>query len=242
MRAAATEEAETDEPRTGAAETETGGAPGATAQGVPYGRALRWSLGAVAAALVVLATWQPVWHADLSAPQYPQGLELDVYGDRVEGDIREINALNHYVGMKAFSIEDVPEIVLWYPAIGIALVAVAIGTLLRREHWLSRLARLGVWLVPLGVLVDIQYRLYEYGKSMDPAAPIRLDNFIPKVVGTTKVVNFTTHARPGLAVVLMLFAAFLLTFGPRLVRRGRAALAAWLRKRGSEEAAAAADS
>ena len=39
------------------------------------------------------------------APQYPQGLTLDIYAHKVEGgrngaDIQEINTLNHYIGMK----------------------------------------------------------------------------------------------------------------------------------------------
>ena len=180
-------------------------------------RSVRLAPGLVAAVLVVLAWAAPVWEARLTAPQYPQGLRLTAYADRVEGDIDEINDLNHYVGMRAFSIEDVPEHALWPLAVVGGLVAVAMGTFLR--GWWGRLGRVGMWLVPLGVLADVQFRLYQYGQTVDPTAAIRLDPFVPLVVGPTKVVNFTTWAYPGLAVLLLLVAAAVLTMGPLAVRR-----------------------
>ena len=38
------------------------------------------------------------------APQYPDGLRLDIYSHKLEGgssgqDVKEINVLNHYIGM-----------------------------------------------------------------------------------------------------------------------------------------------
>jgi 4-amino-4-deoxy-L-arabinose transferase-like glycosyltransferase len=183
----------------------------------PTPRSARLAPGLVAAVLVVFAWAAPVWEARLSAPQYPQGLRLTAYADRVEGDVEEVNELNHYVGMRAFTIEDVPERALWPLAIAGGLVAVAMGTFLP-GRW-GRLGRLGMWLVPLGALADVQFRLYQYGQTVDPTAAIRLDPFVPLVVGPTKVVNFTTWAYPGLAVFLFLAAAAVLTWGPAVVRR-----------------------
>jgi hypothetical protein len=194
--------------------------PGTEGAGVPArsgSRTIRIGLGIVAAALVVAAWNAPVWEARLTAPQYPQGLRLTAYADRVNGDIREINDLNHYVGMKAFTIEDVPEHVLWPLAIVGGLLAIAIGTFVR--GWFGRLARIALWAIPLGVLADVQLRLMQYGHSVDPKAAIRLDPFTPLVIGPTKVVNFTTWSYPGLAVGLLLGAAMLVTFGPGLVSR-----------------------
>ena len=36
----------------------------------------------------------PYWHMELVAPQYPKGLHLTAYVNRVEGHVREINGLN----------------------------------------------------------------------------------------------------------------------------------------------------
>ena len=42
-----------------------------------------------AAVFVVAALWLPVWRMKLEAPQYPNGLQLVAYGDRIEGDLAE---------------------------------------------------------------------------------------------------------------------------------------------------------
>jgi len=202
--------------------------------GLSGDRALRLLLGVIAAVLVVLSAKAPVWEMKLTAPQYPKGLLLTAYGDRVDGDVGEINELNHYVGLGEFNIADVPERKLWLPAIGAALVAVIVGSVLPRKHWLGRLARIGLWLVPIGALVAIQYRLYLYGHDIDAGAPIHLDPFMPLVVGPTQVLNFHTSAMPGTAVWLLSAAAFLVMFGPGIVRRVRQRMA-----RSAEERAAA---
>jgi copper chaperone NosL len=174
----------------------------------------------IAAALLVLLAWRaPVWEARLSAPQFPDGLSLTASASGVSGDIVEINGLNHYVGMQAFSNDDAPEMVLWAPTILLALLLVVLGTVLPRPGSFGRLARIGLWLIPLGALLDVQWRLYQYGHEIEPDAPIRLDPFVPLVIGPTKVLNFTTWAFPGLAVLALLLAAFLVSFGPGLVRR-----------------------
>ncbi len=187
----------------------------------------RLVVGILAALLVVAALRLPVWRAHLSAPQYPGGLELVAYGHGVEGDVAEVNQLNHYVGMKAFDASDAPEMVLWPAALAVALVLVVLSSVLGRRL-IGRLARLGVWLVPLGTLADVQYRLYQYGQAVSPDAPIRLKPFFPLVVGPTKVMNFTTWAYPGEAVWALLLAAFMVTFGPGLVRRIRRPIL-WIR-------------
>ena len=53
---------------------------------------------------LILAFTAPLWNISMKAPQYPQGLSLDIYAHKVEGgnagnDIQEINTLNHYTGM-----------------------------------------------------------------------------------------------------------------------------------------------
>jgi hypothetical protein len=177
------------------------------------------SLGIVATFLVIAAAGSPVWEARLRAPQYPDGLRLTAYAARVDGDLREINELNHYVGVEPFNMADVPESEAWIPLIGLALLGVALGSLLPRRNLFARLARLGLWAVPLGALADVQFRLYQFGHSVDPAAAIRLEPFTPLVIGPTKVLNFTTWGYPGLALILLAGAAASLSFGPWLVAR-----------------------
>lgn len=181
-------------------------------------RTLRIVFAAVAAILVIAAWKLPIWQASLFAPQYPLGLKLSAAATGVTGDIREINELNHYVGMQAYSNADAWEMALWLPAILLGLIGVAVGSLLSKASWIGRLARLGLWLIPVGALLDVQWRLYQYGHSVQPDAPIRLDPFTPLVVGPTHVLNFTTWAYPGSALWALFLAAYLVMFGPWTVR------------------------
>ena len=183
-------------------------------------RSLRIVLGLAAAILVGLAWRLPIWEARLTAPQYPGGLTLSASATGVTGDIDEVNELNHYVGMRAFETSDAPEMALWTPVIALGLVGVVLAVTLPRRL-VGRAAKLGLWLIPIGVLLDVQLRLHQYGQSVQPDAPIRLDPFTPLVVGPTKVLNFTTWAYPGLAIWCLLLAAFLVTFAPSSLARMR---------------------
>lgn len=183
----------------------------------------RWALGVLAALLVVSAAALPIWRSYLSAPQYPDGLEFIAYGNRVDGDLAEIDSLNHYIGMRPLRTDDLPEMALWPAGLGAALAAVAVTTLARRRP-LRRVSLLYLWSFPVGVLGVIQLRLYQFGHELDPGAAFRMDGFTPLVVGPTTVWNFTAWSVPGGAVFALLGAAALLTFGPAIVRRvqGRA--------------------
>ena len=52
----------------------------------------------IAAVILVISVQFPWWKMDFFAPQYPEGLDIIVYPDKVEGDIDIINNLNHYIG------------------------------------------------------------------------------------------------------------------------------------------------
>ena len=193
------------------------------------GLAARVIAGVAAALLLVLAIPRPVWEARLTAPQYPGGLSLSAYGDRVEGDIEEITALNHYVGMRPYDPDELPEMQLWLPTVIAAIGAVVVSTIFGRKVG-GRLARLFVWSIPFAILAVIQFRLYQYGHDLttDPRPALHLDPFTPWVVGKTHVINFTTLAFPGVAITLILLAAAVLSFGPGLPETGRR-LARWMR-------------
>src|SRR6187551_3201428 len=51
----------------------------------------------------------PLWRIDLDAPQYPEGLMLLIYPDKLAGNIDIINGLNHYIGMKTLHTDDFME-------------------------------------------------------------------------------------------------------------------------------------
>jgi copper chaperone NosL len=178
----------------------------------------RVAVGLPAIALLAVAARLPIWQAKFSAPQYPDGLNIAAYGNRVQGDLGEISELSHYIGMPAFSFVGMPEMRLWPLVIVIAIVAAVVAVATQRR-WLRRLACVGLWLIPVGALAVVQFRLWQVGHSLDPTSPIRVTPFTPKVVGPTTLMNFTVQAYPGLALILIVAAAALVTSVPFIARR-----------------------
>lgn len=181
---------------------------------------VRIASGLAAIALLLVAARLPIWRAQFSAAQYPQGLDVAAYGNRVEGDLSEINELSHYIGMPPFdfNVANMPEIRLWLLVILVGMAAAVLAVVTRRR-WLRRLACAVVWLIPIGALADVQFRLWQLGHGLDATSPLRVDPFTPRVVGPTSLMNFTMWAYPGSALVLIAVAAALVTWAPFVARR-----------------------
>lgn len=188
--------------------------PGTKTAGVPFNIVLA----VVALALVLSSLVLPLWQTNLDAPQYPDGLTLVAYGDRAEGDLEEVDSLNHYIGMRPFRIEEFPEVGLWPIGVLAAAAAVIVSVIFGRRL-IGRLARIYLWAVPLSVLAVIQLRLYQFGHDLDPGAAFRMESFTPRVIGPTNVWNFTAWSWPGAGLLVLLAAAALVTFGPRIGSR-----------------------
>ncbi|MFP5333018.1 MAG: NosD domain-containing protein [Acidimicrobiia bacterium] len=179
---------------------------------------MRGAVASAAALLVLASQFLPLWQSTLFAPQYPDGLYLVAYGDRAEGDLAEIESLNHYIGMRPLRTDELPEMGLWPLGVGVALVCVVAAAVVRGRTT-RRLALLYLWGFPLSVLGVIQLRLAQFGHDLDPAAAFRMEPFTPLVVGPTTVWNFTAWSRPGLGWVALVAAAGVSAFGPRMVHR-----------------------
>ena len=178
---------------------------------------------AVAAALLLYSSLgKPIWVMDMEAPQYPKGLQIQAYGDRVLGDLREINIINHYIGMKPLTERPAPEMALFRWAI---LGIVGLVLLAPLQRWLYALAVAVTVGLPIGILVDMQIWLYKYGHDLNKEAPFRPDPFTPKILGSSMIGQFETHARIDVGIWLMIAAAALLVVGWFVSRRPMAAAA-----------------
>lgn len=166
-----------------------------------------WARIALAALVIplALAFTAPLWKISMTAPQYPNGLYMEIYAHRIDGGndgqhIKEINTLNHYIGMHKIEREDLTDLD-WIPfAIGLLVIltlrCAAIGNV-RALVDLSVLAGY-IGLFALGRFV---YKLYVYGHNLDPAAPIKLEPFTPAVFGTKHIANFATESYPQLGTI-----------------------------------------
>jgi hypothetical protein len=174
-----------------------------------------YGLVASAIALFVYSLQQPWWFFRLYAPQYPRGLTLIISLRGLSGDVREIDMLNHYIGMAhldaaaAFERQYASHAVALL-AVGVLLVAVFAKP--ARSWWLAGLGAL----FPLGFLADSLFWLYRFGHSLDTSAPLRIPSFTPQLFGNGSIGQFMTFARPErgfwfavVGVVLLGVASFL---------------------------------
>jgi len=63
----------------------------------------------VAALFLIVSLFVPLWSISLDAPQYPEGLMLEIWPNKIAGDVDIINGLNHYIGMKTLNTNDFIE-------------------------------------------------------------------------------------------------------------------------------------
>ncbi len=165
----------------------------------------------LAALLLTISIFLPYWSMTMIAPQYPDGLRVAVYVSHLEGDVREIDALNHYLGMPPLDEGGQLErsiSVLAIVTLGLLLVA---GVFVHNQ-WAGVLA-LPVLAFPLAFLADLWLILYRYGHSIDPSSPLggAVDPFTPPLLGPGKVGQFGTVAafEPGLWLALAAVVAVL---------------------------------
>jgi len=174
----------------------------------------------LAALLLAVVYVLPLWNMTMFAPQYPDGLRMDIYSYKLEGgrqgqDIKEINLLNHYIGMKDLATEDFTEF-KWMP-----FVVGAIALLILRAAAHGRMMDL----VDVSVLYlyfagfslwSFAFKLYSYGHSLAPTAAVKVAAFMPPLFGYKKLANFEVYSYPAAGsyvlatvVVLLLVAVFL---------------------------------
>jgi copper chaperone NosL len=154
----------------------------------------------------------PLWNITLEAPQYPIPLGMDIhinkFSDTHEFDVKNINLMNHYVGMK-YIPDTIPEFKIFPWAIGaMVVVGVLIGFFGNYKWFL-------VWFVIMGLLgiagmYDFYLWEYDYGHNLDPKAIMSFKNpdgsqmgFQPPLFGSKDILNFKAHSYPRLGAYFM---------------------------------------
>lgn len=162
-----------------------------------------------AAALLAGSYFLPWWNFALIAPQYPKGLHLVIHLTGVEGDVSEIDVINHYIGMHSMGDAASVERALSHWIVGGLSILMVVGVLLAGRKVGNLLALLGL-ILPVGFVADTAYWMYHAGHDLDPRAPIHLKPFMPTVLGEGKVGQFLTMATPAPGFYLALGSALLL--------------------------------
>lgn len=156
--------------------------------------------------LIVGAT-MPLWHINMEAPQYPNGLSIDIYSYTIKGghegnDLGEINILNHYIGMKKIDRAALTDLD-WIPfGLGVlALLALRVA-LVGNVRSLLDLCAVLLYFSAFS-MARFYLKMYAYGHDLNPDAPVRVPGFTPALLGSKQVGNFTTHAGPSIGTYLI---------------------------------------
>ena len=180
----------------------------------------------------------PVWSIQLFAPQYPEGLGMLIRLNAIDGvkenDLRSINALNHYIGMRPIEASAIPEL-RYMPLIvaGLIVTGALVALIGRRQllaAWVAGFAALGV-----AGLYDFWRWGYSYGHNLDVENAIITVpgmTYQPPLIGSKQLLNFTATSWPasgtfmlGLAFVLGV-AAVVISSRSRQATRAKAVPAA----------------
>jgi len=161
-----------------------------------------------AALAMVPSIFLPTWTIRLHAPQYPDGLEMRIYPTTVRGDVREINLLNHYIGMHQIDAAEFPEF-RFIPFFILRFVGFALLTVLIARMPIAALGWMDFVLFGVVMLYTFQHWLFEYGHNLASDAPLRIAPFTPTFIGTTKVGQFSVASWPAPGAILMGIAGLL---------------------------------
>jgi hypothetical protein len=182
-------------------------------------RYVRLGMLIAAGGFLVLSLLLPYWSITLHAPQYPQGLTVDVFAWKLTGDVAEVDGLNHYIGM--MKLEDAAALERSIAPFAIPFLAVlVVASFWVRGRW-RWLAVSPVLLFPVIFFVDLYYWLRHAGNNLDPTAALSssIKPFTPRLLGEGTIGQFSTVATLGWGFYLVLLATVLVLAATLLGRR-----------------------
>lgn len=179
----------------------------------------------IAVVLLLPTYFFPLWRMTLYSNQFPEGLVLKIYSFKLEGgksayrdDLREINTLNHYIGMRELHEDDFTEF-KWIPFVvgGVMLLALRVAVLGK----MSALVDLVVLFCYFGLfsLWSFYHKLYLYGHELDPTAAVKVAPFTPPIIGHHTLANFEVYSLPDVGTYFMICLPVLLVAAMWLSRQ-----------------------
>ena len=175
----------------------------------------RWPtiLFTAAALCLIISLFVPYWSMTLHAPQYPKGLSVWVYVNGMEGDVAEIDGLNHYIGMRP--LVEAAQLEQRFSIVAISTIALLmLAAIFVHTKWAAVLA-LPAATVPIVFLTDMYLWLRHFGLNLDPTAPLSssIKPFVPRVLGTGTIAQFSTTAAADWGLYLATAASLLIITG-----------------------------
>ncbi len=163
----------------------------------------RYTIG-IASLLLVLMYLFPIWKISLDAPQYPEGLGLEIWINTVKGqkqhDLTNVNNLNHYIAMKRIEPGSIQELKMMPWIIGFLIISGLLVAVSGKRWMLYTWIGLFVVISIVG-LVDFWLWEYDYGHNLDTKnAIIKIPgmSYQPPLIGSKQLLNFVATSWPAL--------------------------------------------
>lgn len=164
----------------------------------------------------------PIWRIELSAPQYPEGLVLQIFATHIGGDVDVVNGLNHYIGMHTLHTRDFVEfIALPYIIGGFAALGFLVSVINRKKAFFGWAAFF--LLIAFTSMIDFYRWEYNYGHNLDPQAPIQVPGmaYQPPLLGYKQLLNFGAFSIPDIGGWLFVLVGIALVTLATLEFRGK---------------------
>lgn len=152
----------------------------------------------LAASIALIAVlFLPLWRIDLTAPQYPEGLSLVIYANKLGGNVEVVNGLNHYIGMRTLHAADFPEFKVLPYLIGF-FVVLGLMTFILKRRWMFYSLVFLFLLFAFVSMLDFYRWEYDYGHNLNPEAPIQVPgmSYQPPLLGFRQLLNFGVYSIP----------------------------------------------
>lgn len=165
----------------------------------------------ISGVLLTVSIFVPIWRIELDAPQYPEGLALSIYSNKLAGDVNIINGLNHYIGMKTLHEEEFIEFTVLPFIIGFYALTSLVVVFVRKKKALYFL--FGAFIL-FGIIAmfDFWRWEYDYGHNLDPNAAIIVPGmaYQPPLIGFKQLLNFGAYSIPDIGGWLFISSGLLM--------------------------------
>jgi copper chaperone NosL len=180
--------------------------------------ALRFLVLIAAGVLIIVSMKWPMWYMYLDSNNFPNGIGMSVWAthpgdpediDQLDGGLKEINVLNHYIGMSEIS-EETMSVFSILPILLVVSAILSGVTAFIRKLWMTLANFLVFGAISAWGLFMLVYSLYSFGHNLDPKAAITVQPFMPGIYGEHKLAQFTTYSDFYWGTYLLIIAALLM--------------------------------
>jgi len=168
----------------------------------------------VASLILIVSFFFPIWYIDLEAPQYPEGIGLEIWLNKITGqkphDLNNINGLNHYIGMKEIVPDAIPELKVM-PFIIIFLILIGLTAGISGKRSLVYIWMVLFFVIAAVGMYDFYMWEYDYGHNLNPNAAIKIPGmaYQPPLIGSKMLLNFNAISMPHIGSWILVAAVVL---------------------------------